>query len=186
MTVATVASTTSGISPSAAPAGRTGCAAARIVQQQRALAEVVEHQRRQHQANQAQADRLAAEVAHVGVQRFGAGQGQHDRAEQRTPCRDAAVTKKRTRTQRIERRSTAGACDDLMHARAPPAPGTTPPSPGRTACRPAGAVALDQEQRHQHDAARSGTTQCLSAGVGDLQAPTADSTEIAGVITPSP
>ena len=42
-------------------------------QQQRALAEVVERERRQHEGEPRQADRPRAEVAHVGVQRLGAG-----------------------------------------------------------------------------------------------------------------
>jgi hypothetical protein len=44
----------------------------RVFEQQRALAEVVEQQRRQHQAEPGQAYRPPAEVAHVGIQRLGA------------------------------------------------------------------------------------------------------------------
>ena len=45
------------------------------------LAEVVEHQRREREAEPAQADRGGAEVAPVGVERLGAGHGQHHAAE---------------------------------------------------------------------------------------------------------
>ena len=54
---------------------------ARVEQDQRALAEVVQHQRRQHQPEPRQADRPPAEVAHVGVERLAAGDRQHDGAE---------------------------------------------------------------------------------------------------------
>jgi len=49
----------------------------RIAQQHGALAEIVEHQCRQHQDEPGAGDGLAAEMAHVGVQRFGARQCQH-------------------------------------------------------------------------------------------------------------
>ena len=47
----------------------------------RALAKVVQQQGRQHQAKPGIANRLAAKVAHIGVQRLGAGQRQHHRAQ---------------------------------------------------------------------------------------------------------
>ncbi len=53
----------------------------RIAQQQRTLAAVIEEQRWQDEAEPGEPDRLAAEMAHVGVQRFGAGDGENDRAE---------------------------------------------------------------------------------------------------------
>ena len=53
------------------------------LQQQRALAEVVEHQRRPHQREPGDAHRLAAEVPHVGVQRLAAGERQEHRADDR-------------------------------------------------------------------------------------------------------
>ena len=53
----------------------------RLGEQQGALAEVVEDQRRHHEAEPGEANRDAAEVAHVGVQRLAAGDGQHDRTE---------------------------------------------------------------------------------------------------------
>jgi hypothetical protein len=53
----------------------------RIFQQQRALSEVVEQQRRQHDGTPVDADRPRAEVPHVGVQRLAAGHDQEHRAE---------------------------------------------------------------------------------------------------------
>ncbi len=52
-----------------------------VLQQQRALPQVVQDQRRQHETEPGQADRFAAEVAHVGIERLAAGHGQHHRAE---------------------------------------------------------------------------------------------------------
>ena len=53
----------------------------RIGEQQRALAEVVEQQPGQDEAEPGEPDRQAAEMAHVGVERLGAGDREHDRAE---------------------------------------------------------------------------------------------------------
>ena len=53
-----------------------------IAQQQRALAEIAQRQRRHHHAEPGAADGGTAEVAHVGVQRLGAGQRQHHGAQQ--------------------------------------------------------------------------------------------------------
>ncbi|MNY28793.1 hypothetical protein D3C86_1627940 [compost metagenome] len=53
----------------------------RITEQQSTLTEVIQHQRWQHQNEPRAGNRLAAEVAHVGVQRFGTGQGQYHRAQ---------------------------------------------------------------------------------------------------------
>ena len=52
----------------------------RLRQQHRPLAHVVEDQRRQDEIEPAELDRAAAEMAHVRVERFGAGHRQHDRA----------------------------------------------------------------------------------------------------------
>ncbi len=54
---------------------------ARVADDQRALAQVVERQRREDDEEPGAADRRPAEVAHVGVERLGAGDRQHDRAE---------------------------------------------------------------------------------------------------------
>ena len=48
---------------------------------QRALAEIVQHQAGQHEERPAQPDRVRAEMAHVGIQRLGAGDAQHHGAE---------------------------------------------------------------------------------------------------------
>ena len=50
---------------------------------ERALAEVVDDERRQHEREPGGLDRLAAEVAEIGVERLGAGHGEEDEAEDR-------------------------------------------------------------------------------------------------------
>jgi hypothetical protein len=51
-----------------------------VLEQQRALPHVVEHQARIDQRQPAHADGLAPEVAHVGVERLGAGHREEHRA----------------------------------------------------------------------------------------------------------
>jgi hypothetical protein len=58
----------------------------RIEQDERPLAEVVDQQRRQDKAVPGDADWTLAEVTHVGVERFAAGNGQHHRAQHREPA----------------------------------------------------------------------------------------------------
>ncbi len=53
----------------------------RLVQDQSALAEIIEDQSRQDQAEPGPLDRRPAEMAHVGIERLGAGHRQHDRAQ---------------------------------------------------------------------------------------------------------
>ena len=52
-----------------------------IVQKVRSLAQIVEHEGRQHQSKPRQTDRLAAEMPHVGIQRLATRHDQDDRAE---------------------------------------------------------------------------------------------------------
>ena len=88
-----------------------------IRQQQRALADVVDDQRRQHQREPGDANRLAAEVAHVGVERFGAGDR---RGTPRRACRASrarASTKERDpRSIGLTAASTHGLLDDVRQA----------------------------------------------------------------------
>ena len=52
-----------------------------VTDQQRALAEIVESQRRQHHEQPGPGDRLPAEVTHIGIERLRAGDGEHDRGQ---------------------------------------------------------------------------------------------------------
>jgi len=57
----------SGSAPNRAPVCRTDCRRLRDRQGSARLAEIIEHQRRQHQAEPGAADRARADMAHVGV-----------------------------------------------------------------------------------------------------------------------
>ena len=86
MIAAAVARPTSGSSAQSGASRKNGCsAAAGFAQQQRALAEVVQQQRRQHQREPRHPNRPLAEMAHVGVERFAAGDHQEDGAEHGKP-----------------------------------------------------------------------------------------------------
>ena len=82
ITVATVARMTSGSRSQSGASRKNGFSiAAGSLEHQRALAEIVQHQARQHEAHPGEPDRLRAEMPHVGVQRLGPGDAQHDGAE---------------------------------------------------------------------------------------------------------
>ena len=83
----------------------------RVVQQERALAEVVEHERGHDEREPGDADRAAAEVAHVGVERLAAGDGEHDRAE------DDERRARRARSEEAHRVGGESAAQDRRGAR---------------------------------------------------------------------
>ena len=109
--------------PRRAPGGRTDSRArVRIGQQQRALAVVVGEQRGQHQPQPGAPDRLAAEMAHVGIERLGAGHRQRHGAQREEG--DEAVVQ--------------AEADGVVRQRAPPGPAAPRRSgagPARTARR---------------------------------------------------
>ena len=76
--------------------------ASRVDEQQRALADVVERQRREHQDEPGQADRPRAEVAHVGVERLGAGDARGRRRRARRSATGAVAEQEPERVERIE------------------------------------------------------------------------------------
>ena len=81
-----------------------------VGEQQRALSEVVERERRQHEARPGDAHRPAAEMAHVGVERFRAGDDEHDRTE-REEAERAVRGEERDRVGGLSAVSTCGAWD---------------------------------------------------------------------------
>jgi len=81
MTVAAVASATKGICNAAGQSTKNGLGGDFAVDHDCGLARVVQQQRRQDQAIPGDSDRPRAEVAHVGVERFGAGRAQEHTAE---------------------------------------------------------------------------------------------------------
>ena len=82
ITVAAVASTTSGIRAQSGASRKNGARRfAVVLEDQRALAEVAQRAGGEDQEEPAHRDRPAAEVAHVGVERLGAGDREHDRGQ---------------------------------------------------------------------------------------------------------
>ena len=98
MMAAAVASATSGRSAQDGASRKNGCLARGAVdQQQRALAEVVQQERGQHEREPGEANRPLAEVAHVGVQRLAAGDRQEHRAEHREAVQPVRRRRRRRR-----------------------------------------------------------------------------------------
>ena len=89
ITVATVASATSGSCSAAGQRSKKGFVsrADRTVHQQRGLAGVIEQQGRQDEAIPREAYRLAAEMTHVGIERLRARGAQKHSAERKKPAR---------------------------------------------------------------------------------------------------
>ena len=73
----------------------------RIGQHHRALAEIIDQQRRQHEAEPGGLDRLAAEMAEIGIERLAAGDGQKHRAE-RDQADVAVIEQKLDAVERID------------------------------------------------------------------------------------
>ena len=75
----------------------------RIGNHQGALPEIVQRQRRQHDEEPGGLDRPLAEMAEVGIERLGAGDGEKHRAE-RDEADDAMMNHERDGMERIERK----------------------------------------------------------------------------------
>ena len=88
---------------------------ARVAHQERALAHVVEGERGQDDAGPGDLDRAPAEVAHVGVERLGAGEREDDRADRREDV-PAALAQEVERAARVERLQDRRLLDDLPDA----------------------------------------------------------------------
>ncbi|MNP27642.1 hypothetical protein D3C76_1205640 [compost metagenome] len=121
-----------------------------VGEDRRALAEVVQHQARQDQEEPGAGDGFAAEVAHVGVERLGPGQGQHHRPENGDA--DARMNDEEMHAPiGVERLEHLGLLDDAVDPEsaqhAEPEHHDWPEQDADAR----GAVLLDQEQPHQHD-----------------------------------
>ncbi|MNJ33482.1 hypothetical protein D3C77_281680 [compost metagenome] len=121
----------------------------RVLQQHGTLAEVVQYQRRQYQGEPGPGNRLAPEVAHVGIQRLGTGQGQ-DHSTENGHAHARVNNEEAHRPDRIERLEHLRALGNAVHAqrRQDYKPGNHH-RPEQNA-DPCGAMLLDQKQRHQH------------------------------------
>ena len=169
MIAATVERITIGIRAQSGNSRKNGLdAGGRVGEDQRALAEVVEDQRGEDEREPGAADRGRAEVAHVGVQRLGAGDGEHDAAERDE--RLVAVVEEELGA--VVRRQRA---EDLGVLERPHEPGEREHREPDDHDRPeepadrAGPEALDGEQPGQHDQ-RDRDDELLEALVDDLEA----------------
>ncbi len=125
-------------------------------QEQGALAEVVEHQGREHHAEPGQTNRPAAEVPHVGVQGLATGQDQDHRAEDQEP--DHAVANKEVDgVPRIDRREHDRILNDRHDAKEGDRAEPYHHDRRKSFPDPVGSKPLHQEQpeqndqRHRHD-----------------------------------
>ena len=121
--------------------------------QQRGLPQIVEHERGQHQRQPRDADRVAPEMAHVGIERLGARHRQNRRAH-REEAPERIGREHRHRMMRAERKDHAGQrhdADQPEHGDRAEIEQHDRPEEGRHALGPA---PLDQEQpdqdRHHH------------------------------------
>ncbi len=157
----------------------------RIGEQQRALPEIVEHQRRHHEREPGAADRRGAEMPHVRVERLGAGDGEDDGAqrEEREPRTRADEC---DRVGRIRRRPAPTGCRRSDTARVPRARRTRCTSRGRTSARRSPSRASGSRRARRTISTVTGTMNGCRLGATISSPSTAPSTEIAGVIIPSP
>ncbi len=81
----------------------------------RALPEIVEHQAGQHEEHPRYPDRVAPEMPHIGIERLGAGDGEHDRAHRQEGV-DAVVEEEFDRVPGVERDEDARARQDIDDA----------------------------------------------------------------------
>ena len=99
---------------------------------QRALPQIIDRQRRQHQGEPGDLDRPAAEMSEIGIERLGAGDGEEHRAE-RIQADHAVLQQEIDAVERIERPQHAGIAGD-------------PDEPGQR----------DRHEPDQHDRAEQG------------------------------
>ena len=120
-----------------------------VAQQQGALAEVVEHQRRQHQPEPGEADRRLPEVPHVGVERLRPGHRQHDGA-QRHEGAPAELPEQGDAVERVDGAQHPGCLHDLGDAERRQDPEPEQHDGAEEGADAAGAAALDGEEGEQH------------------------------------
>ena len=186
MTVAAVASRTIGSRAQSGTSRKNGLLMSRrVAEDQRALAEVAEDAGGEDEEQPGAGDRRAAEVAHVGVQRLGAGDRQHDRGQREERDREVAdeEVERVGRRERLQDLRVRRRCR-VMPARADREEPDDHHRPEQPPDR-GGAEPLDRNSTTMI-AAVIGTISCSSDGSTTFSPSTADSTEIAGVIMLSP
>ena len=124
-------------------------------------------------------------MAEVGIERLGAGTGQKHEAHDRQP-EHAVVVNEQDAVQRIERLKNVKIVGD-MHQSAERQHGEPDAHDGTEKFRdPVRAARLHPKQDRQNDDATTGMTATSNCGAMSFRPSTADSTEIAGVMTASP
>ncbi len=91
---------------------------ARVCEQQRALPEIIQQQRREHKAHPGATDRRAPEMPHIGIERLGPGHRQNDRAQQDKPV-PGMVQHQIDRVARVDGQQDRRAARDLDPAEDP-------------------------------------------------------------------
>ena len=128
-----------------------------IGKHQGALAEIVQHQCRHHQGEPVDADRAAAKMPHIGVQRFAAGQSQKHRAEHGEGDPAVGVPEIGERVARIERNQYSGPSEDMRDPGEPEYHEPRRHHRSEKSADAAAAPALDHKKcdqhhsRHRHD-----------------------------------
>ncbi|MNO99458.1 hypothetical protein D3C76_912280 [compost metagenome] len=121
-----------------------------MVQQQSALAEVVEQQRRHHPAIPCQLDRTPSEVPHVGIEGLGSGHAQHHSAQyhegRSRPCQQEIQG-----VERVDGCQDGGRLGDFEYAEQCQYGEPEQHDGPEPASDPGGAVVLNAKQHHQHD-----------------------------------
>ena len=169
MTVAAVARKTSGQRPQSGTSRKNGLAMlARVVEDQRALTHVAQDAGREDEQQPRAGDRRAAEVPHVGVQRLGAGDREHDGGQREE--RDREVVEEEVervgRRERLEDLRVIGDPADAARRRSIRNQ-TIITGPNR---RPTPAVPMRWSRNSATMmAAVIGTTRCVQRRLGDLE-----------------
>ena len=186
MTVAIVASTISGVSSGAGTEPVEDVAFGRRAREHdRRLAGVVEDEGRKDDKAPREADRPWAEMPHVGVKRLGAGHAEEDAAKHEKALH-AAAHQIVEAVERIDRHKDRRMLQDAIDAER-----GDDEEPGQHD-RPEGAAdrrraeRLHREQREQDRRSPPAAHTGLKAGAICSTPSSAESTEIAGVIAPSP
>src|SRR5262249_46904780 len=156
----------------------------RRAEEKRALAEVVEEERRQDHAEPGEANGAAAEVSHVGIEGLGAGDGEYHRARTRKAARECC-TKSRAPGHGFRARRISGEPAISTAPRRPMM--TNQPSMIGPNTPPTRAVPKRWPMKRRRSTAKvPGTTRWRSSGTAISMPSRARSTEMAGVIPPSP
>ena len=136
-------------------------------QDQSPLAEVAEQEGREHDGEPGQADRAPAEMAQVGVERLGAGHGEHDSAEHEEG-RHAVLGEEPDAVPRVERQQDRRRPDDLDRAEGPDRREPDEHDGAEDAPHPPRPVALAEEQeKEEHE--REGQDVVLELGRRHLE-----------------